>query len=241
MKLDVLQRLAASPFSRVHLWSDAPVLGLEIGEARWLLRDRGVWDWSAEPVDAWLRCTPEDLGAMLSRRVPPGVVSYRLGDRDIAARRKQAHALLALAALGWAGPWPDPAADPEHIGLVREALYALGIGPDDGRAPILPPGSPLDGVAIRVTDGAAARSVVTVGLSDTVGRCELMVELPPRAPVEAALRPLRAAALWVAETGAVPPARLGLGPLVLSCDPALRDGLPLPNQRTSLIRVRRRA
>lgn len=235
MSVEVLARLQESPFTRERLWRSGAVVGIAAGE-RLVVRDRGVFPWAGEAVDAWIGCTGKDLAAMLAGEVPAGEVVSRLGERDRAARLKQAHAVLVLAALGWAGPWPDAAADPAHVALVREALYDVEIGPSDGRAPLFPPGSPLPDVAIRVTDGVSARTVVTAGLA---GPCELAVSLPPRADPAGALRPLRAAALYVAETGELPPARLDVNGLRLACGlhPAFPDGLPLPHRAAWLVRV----
>lgn len=236
----VLDRLMRSPFTRTYLWRNRPVVGIDAGE-RLLVRDRGVFPWADEPVDATVSCDPDDLRRMLAGEPPVGTVRSALGERSAPPRLKQAHALLTLAALGWAGPWPDPAADPEHVRLLREALYDTILGPADGRGPLYAVGAPtgLDRLAVRVTDGVSARTVVTVGLAD-LAPCELAVRLPPRAPPADALRPLRAAALVAAETGAVPPRTVEVGGLALACGlfPGTPEGLPLPHRRAWLVEVR---
>jgi hypothetical protein len=237
---EVLRRLLTSPYARRYLWDASPVIGLAVGDDRWRVADRAIHPWSDGPVDAWISASPADLSAMLARRVPPGTVAYRMGDRDVAPRLRQAVGLVTLAALGWAGPWPDPDADRAHVPLLREALFDLRIGPADGRAALFgangPPG--LEHVELRVTDAAAHRTVTTVGLSDAWG--EVLVELPPRAPLTDALRPLRAAALFVVEMGDRPPLRADLGGISLRFDPhpAFADGLPLPHRRTWALLVR---
>lgn len=211
------------------------MLGLDAGE-RWLVREDAVLPWRDEPVDAVITCAAEDLAAMLAGRAPTGEVTLRQGDRDRPPRLRQARGVLALAALGWAGRWPDPAADPEHVALVREALYDLGLGPADARGPLFA-GGPLAGLTVRVTDSASARIVVTEGLA---GPCELAVALPPRVGAAAAVRPLRAAALFVHETGELPPARLTVGEVALTSGlhPAFARGLPLPHRDAWLVQVR---
>ena len=225
MTLELLSRLHASPFTARPFWADAPVLGLDAGE-RWVIRDRGVRAWTDELVDAEIVCAADDLSAMLRREAPAGDVVYRMGTRDIAPRKRQAHAVLALAALGWAGPWPSADADPAHVGLVREAWYDLVIGPADARQALFP-GRPE---TLRKTDGVR-RTFATEGLAEP---CEIAGDDP---------RAVRAAALYVVETGALPPARLAVGDLDLRCaiDPRLPDGPPLPHRDAWLVRVRTHA
>jgi hypothetical protein len=240
----LVQRLVTSPFTRRRFWDERPVLALVVGETTWLIRDRGLFPRAEEPeappldtlVDAVIRCTPDDLAAMAAGRAPASV-SYRLGGRSGADRRKQACALLALAALGWCGPWPDPTADPEHVRLVRGAHYDLGIGPTDGVARLFPEGGPLPDVTVRLTHGAQGIELVTVGLADVVGRPELATVVPGRGDPRLGIPALRAAALSVAE-GALP-RTLPVGPRTLRTGPHPRfpDGLALPNQATWLVRV----
>ncbi|MFZ5476294.1 MAG: hypothetical protein ACOZNI_05910 [Myxococcota bacterium] len=224
MIVEVLRRLLQSPYTRRYLWREPVCVGLDAGE-KWAIRGRGVLAWEGEPVDAWIRCSPEDLRRMLDGQAP-GEVVYRLGDRELADRRKQAHAVLVLAALGWVGPWPDPAAGDDHEALVRAALYDLGIGPADARAPLFPEG----GETVRLSHGAR-NTVVTEGLA---GPCELAVD-----GREPDLRALRAAALFVKETGELPPRRLTVGGLALASEvhPRFPDGLPLARRHVWLVRV----
>jgi hypothetical protein len=221
--VEVLHRLLNSPYTRRYLWREPACVGIEAGE-KWVVRDRGVMAWQGEPVDAWIACSPEDLRAMLDGGIP-SAVSFQLGDRELADRRKQAHAVLVLAALGWAGPWPSAEASPDHDALVRTALYDLGIGPADARAALFPEGA----ATIRLTRGARP-TVVTEGL----GACELAVD-----GREPDLRVLRAAALFVRETGELPPRILEVGDQRIRAElhPRFEDGLPLASRRTWLVRV----
>jgi hypothetical protein len=240
-ELALLQRLVASPYTRRLFWEERPVLGIvprEPEAERLVVRDRGIFPANDEAVDAWIHCTTADLVAMAARRPPPGEVSWHLGDRPGAPRRKQARVLLALAALGWCGPWPDPAAAPDAIVLLRQAWYDLAIGAQDATAPLFPAEGPLPGVTVRLTETAAGTELVTVGLADTIGRPELATLVPGRQDPRGGFAPLRAAALYVAEHTALP-ARLALGPrtLVAAPHPRLPDGLALPPQLTWLLRV----
>lgn len=212
----LLRRMRESPYAGA--WLARARLGLDVDGARWTWSPAAALPWDGRPVDAWLRCTEADLVAMLAGRPPEGDVGYALGDRDLAPRLRQAHALLGLAALGWCGPWPDAAVDREHVRLVREALLDLAVGPGDGRRPLFPAGAPhgLDRVTMRFTDGAARRWA-TAGLADE-GPGELVTDAGPRA--------LRIAALHLVEHGSLP-ARLDTdeGTLAISAGP-----LPLPHR-----------
>ena len=239
----LLQRLVTSPFTRRRFWDERPRIALVAGAAAWVIRDKGILPADDAPVDATITCTAADLSAMASGVAPPGPVVYTLGTRDHAPRRKQARALLALAALGWCGPWPDPAADPEHVRLVRAAHYDLGIGPADGAARLFAEGGPLPHVTVRLTHGVRGVELVTEGLADTVGLPEVATLAPGRTDPRLAFPVLRAAALYAAEhsglptrlplpAGALPAGALGTRP-----HPAFADGLALPNQRTWLVQV----
>lgn len=223
----VVQRLADSAYAGRRL------AGARIGIAlaregsedrRWLAAIDRCVPFDGQAVDAWVRCSAEDLEAMLGGAAPAGRVSMILGDRDAAPRLKQARALCALAALGWCGPWPDPAADPEHVELLREALYDLQVGPRDRVAAAFPEGAPweLHRVAARFTDGARP-TWATCGLPGH-GRAvdEVATDAGPGV--------LRAAALWLAEAGA-PPERVDLGGSHLRFTP---HPLPLPDALRTL-------
>ncbi len=241
VEVALLQRLVTSPFTRRRFWDERPRLAIVAGDVTWIVRDRGLLPPDDVPVDATITCAPEDLAAMAAGRAPTGAVSYALGTRDHAPRRKQARALLALAALGWCGRWPDPAAGPEHVRLVRAAHYDLGVGPADGSAALFPEGGPLPGVRGRLTHGVRGVELVTVGLADTPDLPELAALAPPRADLRPAFQALRAAALVAAERGGPPPPRLELDggrALLAAPHPAFPDGLALPNQLTWLLRVR---
>ncbi len=249
LELALLQRLLKSPFTPQLFWDEHPVIGLAANAH--VIRDRGLLPARGEAVDATIHCSPEALAALAAGRAPTGPISYVLGDRPGADRRKQARVILTLAALGWCGPWPAADVTGEHVALVREAWYNLGIGPADGSAALFPTGGPLPDVAVRLTDGAAGTELVTVGLSDMVGQPELTTLAKPRTDPRAAFPALRAAALYVAEHAAesgahagarrnsAPPRRLPVGDRVLACAPHPRfpKGLALPNQLTWLVRV----
>jgi hypothetical protein len=253
VEIALLQRIVRSPFAGPWFWADRPVLAIVVPPSpgasasaglRLVLRDRGLFPDADAPVDATITCGAADLDAMAAGRPPRGPVTYALGHRPLAPRRKQAHALLALAAMGWCGAWPDPGAAPEHVALVRAALYDLGIGPTDGEARLFPAEGPLPHVGVRLTEGAAGTELVTVGLADRPlsGRPalpEIAALAPPRTDPRAAFPALRAAALYLAEAGSLPPT-LHLGDHTLSSapHPAFPAGLPLPTHHTWLLRVR---
>lgn len=235
LELDLVRRLATSPFTRGLFWEGRPRLALHAGHA-WVIRDRGVFLPDDAPVDATLHTTGDDLDRMLRGEVPTGEVRYVLGTRSVADRRKQAFALLALAALGWCGPWPDPEADPGHIPLLRRAWWDLGIGPEDGRGPLFPPGGPLD-VTVRITETVEATWLVTDGLSDRVGWPEVVTAVPPRSDPRRAWPRLRAAALWLLEEGRVPASiNVGESTFAVAPDPRFAE-LVLPHHAARVLRV----
>lgn len=240
LELTLLQRLLTSPYTSRRFWEERPVLALVAAQGAWLIRDRGVFPAEGAPsqtaVDATIRCSPADLAAMAAGRAPVEV-SYALGDRSGANRRKQASVVLALAALGWCGPWPDPSADREHIRLVRAAHYDLGIGPADGVAPLFPEGGPLPGITVRLTQGVQGTELATVGIADVVGRPELTTVVPGRGDPRLGFPALRAAALAAAEGALTPALPLGNRVLRTRLHPRFPDGLALPNQLTWLLRV----
>jgi hypothetical protein len=219
VEVALIRRGRASPYA--GRWLRGAILGIDAGH-RWTWRPDAVLPWRDEPVDAWLLASADDLARMLAGQAPVERVGFRLGDRDVAPRLKQARALCGLAALGWCGPWPDPAADPELVRLHREALFDLAMGPADRREPLFPSGAPfgLDAVGVRFTDGARPRWV-TVGLPD-----ELTTTLGPRV--------LRLVALFRAEQGGLPSTlEAGDRTFRLSSRP-----LPLPDRLSRLVEIR---
>ncbi|MDP2313475.1 MAG: hypothetical protein Q8P41_11265 [Pseudomonadota bacterium] len=237
VEVALLQRVLTSPYTRRRFWDEHPVIGLHAGAQAWVIRDRGLHLAADEPVDALIRCSADDLAAMAGRRAPSGAVSYTLGARPGADRRKQARAILALAALGWCGPWPDPDVAAEHVRLVRNAHYDLGIGANDGEAPLFPEGGPLPGVGVRLTHGAQGVELVTVGLSDTIGRPEVTTVVPGRGDFRLGFPALRAAALAASEGALARTIPMGERVLRTGPHPRFPDGLALPNQLTWLLRV----
>ena len=166
--LPLLDRLRRSPFGGD--WLHGAALGLDTGGERVLLSTTRVMPYADEPLDAWIVASDEDVAAMLGNQAPPGQVGFRLGERgDAAPRIKQARAVMALAALGWAGAWPDTAADAELHALTRRAVLDLALGPNDGLTALFPPDAPpeLAAIAVRLTDGARPKRC-TVGLSDAL-------------------------------------------------------------------------
>ncbi len=238
LEVHLLTRLTTSPFTRSRFWEERPVIALVAGHQAWVIRDRGLFlSAPIDAVDAVIRCTPEDLTAMVAGRPPEGSVSYTLGTRPGADRKKQARVVLALAALGWCGPWPDPTATREHVRLVRAAHFDLGLGPTDGVAPLFPEGGPLPDVTVRLTHGAPGIEIATVGLADVVGRPELTTLVPGRGDPRLGFPALRAAALAAAEGALAPTLPVGARTLRTAPHPRFPDGLALPNQRTWLLRV----
>ena len=222
----LLDRMRRSPFGGD--WLRGAALGLNIGEERLFLSTTRVMPYALEAVDAWLVASEDDLAAMLGNAPPPGQVGFKLGSRlDAAPRIMQARALLTLAALGWAGPWPDPAADAELHALTRRAVLDLAVGPNDGWTSLFPSSAPPEivSLSIRLTDGARPKRC-TVGLSDAPGAPEFWTEGPPWL--------LRVAVLHWVEVGSVPTTlETDRGILTFSASP-----LPLPRGLSRLVRVR---
>lgn len=225
----LLDRLRRSPFGGD--WLRGAAIGLEIGEERIFLATTRVMPYAGEPVDAWVVASAEDLSAMLATTPPPGQVGFKLGSRsDAAPRIMQARALLTLAALGWAGPWPDAAADAELHALTRRAVLDLALGANDGLTPLFSSSAPpeLVGLSVRLTDGARPKHC-TVGLSDAAGAPEFWTDGAPRL--------LRVAVLHWLEAGSVPATlETDRGILNFSSSP-----LPLPRALSRLVRVRETA
>lgn len=222
--LPLLDRLRRSPFGGAFL--NGARLGLDCGGEGLLLATDRVVPWAGEAVDATLSTTVDDLDRMLAGVAPAGRVGWVIGERDGAPRLKQARAALALAALGWCGPWPDPGADAELVALTRRAVFDLAVGPADRIGPLFPAAAPaeLHGLQLRFTDGARPRHA-TVGLSDQPGAPEFVTDAHPRW--------LRVAALAWLEEGSVP--------RVLAVEgTALRfhgAPMPLPNAISTLYTV----
>jgi hypothetical protein len=204
----LLDRLRRSPFGGP--WLAGARLRVDCGNARLLAATDRVCDWDGTEVDAVLRTSEADLDAMLAGAPPAGEVGWVLGERaDTAPRIRQARAVLALAALGWCGPWPD-----------------LAIGPADRVSALFPPGAPpeLAAVSYRFTDGARPRHT-TLGLSDRPGAPEFTTDLHPRA--------LRVAVIHWLETGSLP-ATLTHDALRLGFR---TSPLPLPHAASALVVV----
>ncbi len=235
VELVILSRLRSAPCG--GRWVHGAVFGMELdGAPRWRAGVGSVLPYAGEPVDAWILCSAADLDAMLAGRVPSGRVGYRLGDRDGAPRLQQARATFALAALGWCGPWPDPAATPALDARMRAAAQDLAIGPADEVGALFAIGAPLglDAVAWRATDDVRGRVVATAGLAGRDGAgldCELLTRARRGADPREALRALRAAALFVAEVrpnGSIPAVlEVGDRRLELRAAPGFPEGMPL--------------
>lgn len=223
--LPLLDRLRRSPYAGA--WLDGAALGLDSGSERLFLSTGRVMPYADEALDAWIRCELADFDRMLAAQTPVGQVGYALGERDDAPRLKQARAVLALAALGWCGPWPEAAADGELVALTRRACLDLAIGPADQVGPLFPSAAPppLAAVSLRLTDGARPRWC-TLGLSDTPDAPEFWTDADPRV--------LRVATLHWLEVGSWPRTlQTEAGVLRFEAAP-----LPLPHALTSLVRVR---
>ncbi|HNC95685.1 MAG TPA: hypothetical protein PLA94_20285 [Myxococcota bacterium] len=194
LTLRLLRRLHQSPYA-------APLTGdwrvALRAERSWLLYGKeglsGVKESIDGPVDAELRLEPGDLEKILTGQAPDQKISLILGERAIPPRRAQAHGLCAAAALGWAGPWPDPEADPEHQRLYRRALLDLHFGVEDKRLVFLPPELDLP-AELRLREELSGTLLCTEGLSDRPGFPEFWLRLPPRQAPGAGLRLLRMAA-----------------------------------------------
>lgn len=223
----LLLHLRGAPWAR---WLQDARVGLDLGD-RYLISPRRVTPWVDEPVDAWVWAQEDDVDRMLRREAPAGEIRMRLGERALAPRLRQAHAVLTLASLGWCGPWPDPAAAAEHVDMVREAILAVAIGPKDGEADLFPPGAPVPPFTLRFTDGARP-AWVTVGLFEVLG-AELCAtgKAPP-------LRAMRALVLDALEHG-----RFARSLVLAMPDGAERtvttiaEALPLPTRVGALVRV----
>lgn len=195
LTLRLLRRLHQSPYA-------APLTGdWRVGlraERSWLLYGQeglsGVKESIDGPVDAELRLEPGDLERVLTGQPPAQKISLILGERAIPPRRAQAHGLCAAAALGWAGPWPDPEADAEHQRLYRRALLDLRLGVEDKRLVFLPPELDLP-AEVRLREELTGTLLCTEGLSDRPGFPEFWLRLPPRQRPNNGLRLLRIAAL----------------------------------------------
>ena len=222
--LPLLDRLRRSPFGGA--WLTGAAIGLEAGERLFVSTTR-VMPYADEAVDAWITTEPADLDRMLTGTPPAGQVGYRLGNRpDAAPRVQQARAIFALAALGWCGPWPDPAADRELVDLTRRAALDLALGPADRVTALFPPEAPLElaRLRLRFTDGARPRRC-TLGLSDTPGAPELWTDGDARL--------LRIAALHILESGSCPSTlETDRGVIRFTAAP-----LPLPHALSALVRV----
>ncbi len=167
-------------------------------ERNWLLYGKeglpGVKESIDGPVDATLTLAPGDLENLLTGQVPAQKISMILGERAIPPRRAQAHGLCVAAALGWAGPWPDPQADAEHQRLYRRAFLDLHFGVEDKRLVFLP--SDLDLPAeLRLREELSGTILCTEGLSDQPDFPEFWLRLPPKQRLNNGLRLLRIAAL----------------------------------------------
>lgn len=225
MALPLLDRLRRSPYGGD--WLRGAALGLEAGEERVFCSTGRVMPYAGEALDAWIVASVEDVVELLAGRLPSGQVGFRLGDRDdVAPRIKQARAVMALAALGWAGPWPDPEADAELHALTRRAVLDLALGPNDGLTALFPPNAPgeLTQIGVRLTDGARPKRC-TLGLSDVPGGPEFWTGGPARN--------LRFAALHWLDAGSIP-TTLQTEHDVLRFTP---KPMPLPRGLGALVRV----
>lgn len=128
-ELALLQRMRSSPYGGALLAN--AILGVDCGD-KLLWTPRKCVPWGGEAVDAWLTLSSADLDSVLSGGIPSGNVSYRIGDRDAAPRMRQAHGVLALATIGWCGPWPDANAALEHDARLRDAVFNVVVGANDG-------------------------------------------------------------------------------------------------------------
>lgn len=223
--LPLLDRLRRSNYGGD--WLRGAMIGLEVGDEQVFCSTSRVMPYAGEALDTWIVASSEDVAAMLAGAAPPGQVGFRLGGRDDAAPRiKQARAVMALAALGWAGPWPDPEADAELHALTRRAVLDLALGANDGLTALFPPSAPseLAAIGVRLTDGARPKRC-TLGLSDAPGGPEFWTDGPTRN--------LRFAALHWLEVGSIPGTlEIEGGELRFTSTP-----LPLPLGLGRLVRV----
>jgi hypothetical protein len=191
----LVELLARSPYATLALRDDVHI---DVIADDWCARIRspgGRPGVLLEPAlgntgDGTLTCSAADLDRMLDRKAPVDGVRLLPGTRDIAPRKRQAHLVLIAAALGWAGPWPDPLAPAEHHGIVVNALCDLAIGPNDRsfRA---------GGLTVRGTDTAAGCSL----LADA-GSHAVRLDVPAREELDPALQILARIALHVQRHGA---------------------------------------
>lgn len=271
----ILQRLAASPFARPWLWQEDAVFCLRARssdrsgreEVYTIATNAGqplVRFGGPERADAEVSCEDEDLDAMLSGQTPPGEVVLTLGQREVPEWRAVARGVLLMAALGWAGMWPDPDAEEDHEVLVRGALLDLSLGRADARLRLFSSSDPrgpapmgLGPVEVRVRDGARGRELNTEGLSlwspspveleerrgPPARAAELGTVLARGEGLAVGLRRLRAAALWQAEHGGFPaelPMGAGETALSVAPHPLFPAGMPLPRGRIWLLEVHER-
>ncbi len=223
--VELLQALVESPYAALALRDDVLI---DIIAGDWRARVRsplgrpGVY---MDPVadnsgDGTLTCSEADLDRMLHREPPIGEVGLVHGTRDYPKRKRQAHLVLVAAALGWAGPWPDPAASPDHHDLVANALCELALGPCDRsfRA---------GGIALRGTDTAAGCSM----LADA-GVHAVRLDVGAREELDPALQVLARIAQHVQRQG--PPggdAWFGAHRVTFEPDPAFPCGWTVPEGR----------
>lgn len=193
--LPLLQHLRQGPWLRELRGSFR--VGLRFGRS-WLIYGeagapgvRALTEADVPGLDATLEGAPGDLEAMLARQAPPGGVRLLLGERPIPPRRAQAHGLIIAAALGWAGPWPDPAASPEHRRLLRRAMLDMRVGVEEERLRLLPADAPIS-IDLRLRTEITGPRFSTEGAGDH-GLPEIDLRLPPQAPPERAIRLIRAA------------------------------------------------
>lgn len=232
--LRIIERVHPSSFSPLAVADDVCI---DILAEDWVARLRSPGgrlavfvDPPPLPADGALTCSLADLDRMLAGLAPTGPVDLRAGARDIAPRKRQAHLVLVAAALGWAGPWPDPAADPAHCTLVANALCDLAIGPCDAIYEAA-------GLRIRATDTAAGTTVIC----DARGQAVRM-DIPARDDRAAALDMFVRVASHVARNG--PPQGDAWSQalrLTFEPDPAFPRGWTLPTGRGGAWWVRRAA
>lgn len=225
VSLPLLERLRRSPFGGE--WLRGARLRVDCDGEQLLAATDRVVEWSGEPTDAVIQTSGADFDRMLASVAPEARVGWVLGDReDAPARLKQARAVMALAALGWCGPWPDAEAAAELVALTRRAALDLAVGPADTVGPLFRPGAPpeLASVHVRLTDGARPRHT-TLGLSDTPGAPEFVTDGGP-------LR-LRLSVLHWLEAGSVP-ATLAVDGEVLRFR---SKPMPLPHATSALVHV----
>lgn len=231
--LRIVERVYASCFSPLALADDVCI---DLGAGDWTARLRSPGgrlavsiDPRPAPVDGTLTCALADLDRMLQGLVPIGPVDLRAGTRDVAPRKRQAHLVLVAAALGWAGRWPDPTADPGHNALVANALCDLAVGPCDATYHAA-------GLQIRATDTAAGCTVIC-----DAGGHAVRMDITAREDRAAAFHLFARIASHVARTG--PPqgdAWSGATRITFEPDPLFPRGWTLPAGRGGAWWARRR-